>query len=41
MTEIGEVVERWAKKNRGTDPHRKTYAFLSLVQPYPEVGGGR
>ena len=41
MIEVGEVVDRWAKKTRGTDPHRKTYAFLSMVQPYPrlETGG--
>lgn len=38
MSEIAGVVDKWAKRNRGTDPHRKTYAFLSLVQPYPEVG---
>lgn len=37
MTEIGEVVDRWAKKNRGTDPERQTYAFLAMAQPYPEV----
>jgi len=35
MTEVAELVEGWAKRTRGTDPHRKTYAFLSLVQPYP------
>ena len=41
MTEISDLVDRWAKKTRGTDPHRKTYAFLSLVQPYPEADKGK
>ena len=38
LAEIGDVVDAWAKKTRGTDPHRKTYAFMAVVQPYPEVG---
>jgi DNA-binding transcriptional ArsR family regulator len=41
MTEVTELVDRWSKKTRGTDPHRKTYAFLSLVQPYPEADLGK
>jgi DNA-binding transcriptional ArsR family regulator len=41
MTEVSELVDGWAKRTRGTDPHRKTYAFLSLVQPYPEADLGR
>jgi DNA-binding transcriptional ArsR family regulator len=41
MNEISEVVDRWAKQTRGTDPHRKTYASLSLLQPYPEADTGR
>jgi DNA-binding transcriptional ArsR family regulator len=39
MTEVSELVDGWAKRTRGTDPHRRTYAFLSLVQPYPEDAG--
>jgi predicted ArsR family transcriptional regulator len=41
MTEISDLVDRWAKRTRGTDPHRRTYAFLSLVQPYPEADADR
>jgi predicted ArsR family transcriptional regulator len=41
MTEVSELVDRWARTTRGTDPHRKTYAFLSLVQPYPEADEGK
>jgi len=41
MTEVSDLVDRWSKKTRGTDPHRKTYAFLSLVQPYPEADEGK
>jgi DNA-binding transcriptional ArsR family regulator len=37
LTEIAGVVEKWSKKTQGQDPDRKTYAFLALVQPYPEI----
>jgi DNA-binding transcriptional ArsR family regulator len=41
MNEVAELVDGWSKKTRGTDPQRKTYAFLSLVQPYPEGDLGK
>jgi DNA-binding transcriptional ArsR family regulator len=36
MGEVDEVLARWADKTRGRAPERRTYAFYSMVQPYPE-----
>lgn len=41
MAELGALVDSWATRTRGTDPHRRTYAFLTVVQPYPEVENGK
>jgi DNA-binding transcriptional ArsR family regulator len=37
MGEVDEVLARWAEKTRGRAAGRRTYAFYSMVQPYPET----
>jgi predicted ArsR family transcriptional regulator len=38
MGEVDDVLSRWADKTRGRTKGRRTYAFYSMVQPYPEDG---
>jgi DNA-binding transcriptional ArsR family regulator len=35
-SELGEVLREWADRTRGQDPTRRTYSFLSVLQPLPE-----
>lgn len=36
--ELNAVLQDWADRTRGRDPARRTYSFLSLLQPLPEPG---
>ena len=35
--ELDEVVGRWAARTRGRDPERRTYLWLSILQPHPDL----
>jgi DNA-binding transcriptional ArsR family regulator len=44
--ELDAVVAAWAARTRGRDPERRTYLWLSILQPHPDLGrldpvGGR
>ncbi len=39
VEEISDVVASWAARTRGRDPGRRTYSFLSILQPLPDSGG--
>lgn len=36
-TELNGVLQQWADRTRGRDPERRTYSFLSIIQPLPEA----
>jgi len=36
--ELGDLLQRWSDRTRGSDAGRRTYAFFSTIQPYPEHG---
>ncbi len=36
--ELNAVLQDWATRTRGRDPARRTYSFLSMLQPLPEPG---
>ncbi len=36
--ELGQVLQGWVERTRGRDPRRRTYSYLSLLQPLPESG---
>jgi predicted ArsR family transcriptional regulator len=38
--ELDAVVLRWAARTRGQDPARRTYLWLSILQPHPELPAG-
>jgi predicted ArsR family transcriptional regulator len=35
--ELDAVVATWTQRTRGRDPGRRTYLWLSILQPYPET----
>ncbi|GAA1915586.1 winged helix-turn-helix domain-containing protein [Nocardioides hwasunensis] len=35
--EIDDLIDAWADRTRGRDPGRRTYTFLQVVQPYPDI----
>jgi DNA-binding transcriptional ArsR family regulator len=41
MREVNELVETWRQRPQGVDDGRVTYSVYQLIQPYPEVEGGR
>jgi len=34
------VLQDWVERNRGRDASRRTYLFMSMLQPLPEPGSG-
>jgi DNA-binding transcriptional ArsR family regulator len=34
--EVNDVLQQWADRTRGRAPERRTYSFLSIIQPLPE-----
>lgn len=37
--ELLAVLEAWATRTRGRAPERRTYSFLSILQPHPDTSG--
>ncbi|MGZ5400541.1 MAG: winged helix-turn-helix domain-containing protein [Nocardioides sp.] len=35
--ELNQVLQDWVARGRGPDPERRTYSFLSLLQPLPDA----
>ena len=40
LEEMGELVDRWRQRTRGSDDERTTYSVYQLIQPYPEPRPG-
>ncbi len=38
-TELDEMLKAWARRTRGHDAARKTYLYMSFLQPYPDETG--
>lgn len=37
--DVNALLQGWADRTRGTDPDRRTYLLLSILQPHPELPG--
>ncbi|MCW2797583.1 helix-turn-helix domain-containing protein [Nocardioides sp.] len=35
--EVSDLLQGWADRTRGTDPDRRTYLLLSIIQPHPDA----
>jgi DNA-binding transcriptional ArsR family regulator len=35
--ELNELLQGWTERTRGTDPDRRTYLLLTILQPHPDV----
>jgi DNA-binding transcriptional ArsR family regulator len=35
--EVNALLQEWADRTRGTDPDRRTYLLLTILQPHPDV----